>query len=169
VQDRLPNRNGMTTAHGMWSVAGTPDVRNTACMKDCVAQVKVASMLPESARPAHGNLAEQMREVGPVRGVATVAPAAHGSVIASAGAGMRDLASKGACLSCHQIDRKVIGPAFLEIAARYRGDPKAPDMLAAKIKSGGQGAWGAVPMPPAGLKDEEIARLARWIVAGAPL
>jgi cytochrome c len=168
VQKRLPNRNGMTTQHGMWSVHGQPDVKNTACMKDCVAQVKVASTLPASARPAHGNLAEQMREVGPVRGVATGAPATHQFVAAPAGAGMRELANKGACLSCHQVDRKVIGPAFLEIAAKYRGDPKAPDLLAAKIKSGGEGVWGAVSMPPATLKDEEIAQLARWIVAGAP-
>ena len=170
VQKKLPNRNGVTLDHGMWQVSGKADVRNTACMKDCPTEAKVASSLPVSARPAHGNLADQNRTIGPVRGAVTLAQATQAAPAAApAAAGMADLANKGACLSCHQIERKVVGPAFQEIAAKYKGDAKAPATLAAKIKSGGQGVWGAVPMPPApNLNDEEIGKLARWILDGAP-
>lgn len=86
VQKLMPNRNGMTTDHGMWpgpSAAkggigngGKPDVKNVACMKDCKKEVRVGSVLPDYARTAHGNLEEQNRTFGPVRGVRTVAGAA---------------------------------------------------------------------------------------------
>ena len=171
VQNKLPNRNGLTTSHGMWEVKGKPDVKAVACMKDCIPEPKITSSLPAFARPAHGNLAEQNRLVGPVRGVVTVAQAAPAAAPAAAtpGAGMQALANKGACLSCHQVDRKVVGPGFNEIAAKYKGDAKAAELLAGKIKSGSQGVWGAVPMPAAmNLDESEIARLARWIMAGAP-
>jgi cytochrome c len=172
VQGKLPNRNGLTTSHGMWSVKGKADVKAVACMKDCIPEPKVTSSLPAFARPAHGNLAEQHRTIGPVRGVVTVAqatPATAAPAAASPGAGMVALANKGACLSCHQVERKVVGPGFQDVAAKYKGDAKAADALAAKIKNGSQGVWGAVPMPPAmNLNDAEIARLARWILDGAP-
>lgn len=168
VQARLPNRDGMTTDHGMWSVKGKPDVHNVACMKDCATEVKVVSTLPEAARPAHGNLADQNRTIGPVRGVVTVAQAAA-PARPSQGAAMLQLANKGACLSCHQVETKVVGPAFKEVAAKYKGDPKAFATLSAKVKTGGQGVWGSIPMPPAqSLNDEEIAKLVRWVLDGAP-
>lgn len=82
VQKLMPNRNGMTTNHGMWPGAsaakggigngGKPDVRNVACMKNCKKEVRVGSVLPDYARTAHGNLEEQNRSFGPVRGVRTV-------------------------------------------------------------------------------------------------
>jgi cytochrome c len=169
VQKRLPNRDGMTTEHGMWSVKGKPDVHNVACMKNCATEVKVASMLPEAARPAHDNLADQNRTIGPVRGVVTVAQAAGAAPAPpSQGALMLQLANKGACLSCHQVETKVVGPAFKEVAAKYKGDAQALATLSAKVKSGGQGVWGAIPMPPAqSLNDEEIGKLVRWVLDGA--
>jgi cytochrome c len=82
VQKLMPNRYGMTTDHGMWPGAsaakggigngGKPDVKNVACMKDCKKEVRVGSVLPDYARTAHGNLEEQNRTFGPVRGVRTV-------------------------------------------------------------------------------------------------
>jgi S-disulfanyl-L-cysteine oxidoreductase SoxD len=73
VQQRLPNRNGMTTEHALWPGAGArqPDVKATACMKDCAQDVKVVSSLPDFARDAHGNLAEQNRAVGAQKGADT--------------------------------------------------------------------------------------------------
>lgn len=171
VQARMPNRNGVTTDHGMWSVKGKPDVHNVACMKDCATGAKVESSLPEVARPAHGNLADQNRVIGPVRGVVTVAQAgkAAAAPAASPGAAAQPPLAKGACLSCHQADSKLVGPGFKEIAAKYKDDPKAPAALAAKVKAGGSGNWGSVPMPPAAaLSDEEIGRVVRWILDGAP-
>jgi len=80
AQKLLPNRNGMTTAHGLWpgktlGNGGKPDVKAVACMKDCVAEPSVASFLPDFARNAHGNLAEQSRPVGAQIGANTTVPA----------------------------------------------------------------------------------------------
>jgi cytochrome c len=79
VQQRLPNRNGMTTDHGMWpgrtmGNGGKPDVRNSACMSNCATESRVASLLPDHARNAHGNLAEQSRLIGPQVGADTTRP-----------------------------------------------------------------------------------------------
>jgi len=167
VQKKLPNRAGMTSSHGMWVVHGEADVRNPPCMRDCVVEAQIASVLPAAARSAHGNLAQQNRVIGPVRGVPTVAQSASAPVAAVEQ--VHALANKGVCLSCHQVDRKLVGPGFREVAAKYRGDAQAQAQLAAKIKRGGQGAWGAVAMPPAlNLDDAEIAGLTRWILDGAP-
>ncbi|XQU69237.1 hypothetical protein OJJOAM_001968 [Cupriavidus sp. H18C1] len=74
VQRKLPNRNGMTTEHGLWPGRGKPDTRNTACMANCAGKVEVSSLIPEYARGTHGDLAAQQRGFGPVRGVATGSP-----------------------------------------------------------------------------------------------
>lgn len=81
VQKKMPNRNGMTTAHAMWpgkEFGGTakPDVQGNACMSNCAVDPKVASFLPEHVRNAHGNLAEQSRSVGAQRGADTTRPMA---------------------------------------------------------------------------------------------
>lgn len=76
VQARMPNRNGMTTKHGLWKADGKPDVKNVACMKNCDSNVEVTSFLPVYALDSHGNLAEQTRGFGATRGqVTTPAPA----------------------------------------------------------------------------------------------
>ena len=188
AQKRLPNRLGMTTDHGLWpgkglGNGGKPDVKATACMKDCAAEPKVASFLPDFARNNNGNLAEQQRLVGPQRGAdttkppaaspaaaaaaAAVATAAPRAATDSSGAAALALAQKNNCTACHGIDKKIVGPGFREIAAKYaqRGDAEA--YLAGKIKSGGQGLWGAIPMPPQTLSDAEAKVLAAWLAAGA--
>jgi len=113
VQGRLPNRNGTTRNHGLWDVKGKPDVANTACMKDCVSDVKVGSALPDHARESHGDLAEQNRGVGPGR-LSASQPAAA----AAAPMPVEELARRKACLSCHGVDNRVVGPAFKDAAAR---------------------------------------------------
>jgi cytochrome c len=70
--------------------------------------------------------------------VASVASAAPGE----------DLIKKSGCTACHQNDKKLVGPAYQEVAAKYKGDAGAAAKLAAKVKSGGSGVWGPVPMPP---------------------
>src|SRR5687767_14139163 len=69
VKLKMPNRDGFTTDHGLAGVGGKPDTRNVACMRDCVKEVRLSSQLPEYARDAHGNLAEQTRPLGPAAGV----------------------------------------------------------------------------------------------------
>jgi len=73
--------------------------------------------------------------------------------------------SKG-CLACHQVDNKVVGPAFKDVAAKYKGDSGAPAMLAAKVKAGGVGTWGQIPMPPnTTVSDEEANTLVVWVLS----
>lgn len=76
------------------------------------------------------------------------------------------LAQQKACGSCHQTEIRLVGPSFKEVAAKYRGDDGARANLAKKIKEGGVGAWGQIPMPPnPHVSDEEIAVLVDWILS----
>jgi cytochrome c len=160
VQARLPNRNGMTRNHGLWDVKGKPDVANTACMKDCATDVKLASALPEHARDSHGDLAQQDREVGPAR--AKPVSAAESTSIAIQPA---ELARRKACLSCHGIDNKVVGPAFRDVAKRYKGQDGAEAKLVQKLRGGGSGSWGPLSMPPnPDLAAADATTLARWVL-----
>lgn len=77
-----------------------------------------------------------------------------------------DLASKNGCIACHKVDTKVLGPSFKEVAVKYKGDKKAEAMLIDKVKKGGMGVWGQIPMPPnASAKDEDVKALVKWILA----
>lgn len=77
-----------------------------------------------------------------------------------------ELAQKNACTACHAVDKKLVGPAYKDVAAKYKGDAKAEAMLAEKVKKGSVGVWGQVPMPPnAGVKDEDALQLVKWILA----
>ena len=74
------------------------------------------------------------------------------------------LAANG-CLGCHTLGSRVVGPSFREVAKKYSGDAGAPARLAAKVREGGQGAWGQVPMPPnPGLSAQEAQTLVGWIL-----
>lgn len=76
------------------------------------------------------------------------------------------LATSKNCMACHAIDKKVVGPAYKDVAKKYAGDPKAAAMLAAKIMKGGSGAWGPVPMPANGqVNDAEAKKLAAWVLS----
>ena len=197
VQQRMPNRNGMTRQHALWPGktwvgAAQPDVRNIPCMADCRTEPRVASLLPDFARNAHGNLRDQNRIVGPQRGADTTQPegrtaqalAASGGATGAAGASSSaasalpskpatesaagkvalGLAQKYQCTACHAVDKKLVGPSFAEIARRHAG--KA-DYLAGKIRSGGAGVWGPIPMPPQTLPDTDLRQIAAWLAAGA--
>jgi cytochrome c len=160
AQKRLPNRGGMVRLPGLWDARGQGDVRNNACMKECPVGARVISSLPDQARGAHGNLAEQNRLIGPVRGIGTAAaaPVARGDPA-------KALAEKSGCLACHAAKLRAIGPSLAEIASRYRSDNGAETRLVAKIKSGGQGTWGNIPMPPQPqLQESDIRSLVRWIL-----
>jgi len=93
--------------------------------------------------------------------------AAIGLALASAPAlASEELAKKNACTACHAIDKKLVGPAYKEVAAKYKGDAKAPAMLEEKVKKGGVGVWGQVPMPPnPQVKDEDVKTLVKWVLS----
>ena len=76
------------------------------------------------------------------------------------------LAAANGCLTCHQIDKKLLGPGFKEVAAKYRGDKNAEATLVKKVKEGGKGGWGDMVMPPnAHVKDTDITAIVKWILA----
>ncbi|MEY3509602.1 MAG: hypothetical protein RJA56_676 [Pseudomonadota bacterium] len=84
-------------------------------------------------------------------------------------AAAKALASKSACMGCHAVDRKMVGPAYKDVAAKHKGQADAVDKVAARIKSGGSGMYGPIPMPAQpNLKPDELKLLAQWILAGAP-
>lgn len=93
--------------------------------------------------------------------------AAAGLVLAAAPAfANEELAKKNACTACHSIDKKLVGPAYKEVAKKYAGDKGAEAMLIEKVKKGGVGVWGQVPMPPnANVKDEDVKTLVKWVLS----
>ncbi len=192
VQGRLPNRKGMTTAHAMWpgkELGGQarPDVQGSSCVRDCKKDLTVKSFLPDYARNAHGQLAEQSRLVGASRGADTSRPPldnlmpkmplaltgqaqaapekiAGKSPAGAAGASaLMPLLQQNACIACHGMDNKMVGPSFRDIANKYKGRADAVNYLSGKIKAGGQGVWGNIPMPPQALSETESTRLAQWL------
>ncbi|WP_437343864.1 c-type cytochrome [Pandoraea iniqua] len=193
VQQRMPNRNGMTRAHGMWRVGDKPDTHNRACMQDCPEAGIVTSALPAYARDAHGDLAAQNRVIGPVRGVDTKLPPLSGTAaqnasvrkmaaLATLGMASPDapaqtaavtspaatLADKNGCLACHGVTDKKIGPAFSEVATKYHGQSDATEKLVAKIRAGGAGNWGSMPMPPQSqVAETDVRTMVDWILRGA--
>jgi S-disulfanyl-L-cysteine oxidoreductase SoxD len=166
VQQRLPNRNGMSTDHALWpgSSRQQPDVRATACMKDCVRDVTVASFLPDFARDAHGNLAEQNRHVGAQKGADTRRPAA--AAVAATPTAPEALLRKHHCVACHGPDNRIVGPSWREISAKYVGAADAQAYLGGKIKSGGVGVWGSIAMPAQTIGQADAAAIAQWLVQG---
>lgn len=79
-----------------------------------------------------------------------------------------DLANKNACTACHAVNKKMVGPAYQDVAKKYAGQKDAEAMLAKSIKAGGSGQWGLVPMPAQpGLSDADALTLAKWILGGA--
>jgi cytochrome c len=195
VQARLPNRNGKITDHGLWpgrslGNGGKPDVRVAqACMTHCAAEPKVTSFLPDFARNAHGNLAEQQRIVGAQRGADTTRPAPTGVLAAGAAATTTvavappatsatdpaaaahaaafRIAQQRNCTTCHGTDRKIVGPGFTEIARKYAGRADAVSYLGQKIVAGSAGVWGPVPMPAQALSESDARTLAQWLAEGA--
>ncbi len=207
VQEMLPNRNGLATDHGLWPGktlgSRTPDVAAVACMKDCETFATVTSSLPDFARNAHGNLAEQNRLVGPQRGADTAmaasAPGLATSVAAIAttpssaraspppavattalaapkqaaakptgdAVSATALTQKYACVACHGMDRKILGPGFQEVAKKYAARADGAQYLATKIRVGSSGIWGAMPMPPQSLSAAEANQIAQWLMDGA--
>ena len=79
-----------------------------------------------------------------------------------------ELAKKSNCTACHAVDKKIVGPAYQDVAKKYAGDKGAEAKLIAKVKAGGTGVWGQISMPPnSNVKDEDIKTLVRWVLAGA--
>lgn len=84
-----------------------------------------------------------------------------GNVLAS-----EALAKKHNCLACHAVDKKLVGPAYKDVAAKYKSDAGAEAKLAAKVKNGGAGTWGQIPMPPnPAVPDADIKAMVKWVLS----
>ena len=82
-----------------------------------------------------------------------------------------DIVKKARCVACHAVDKKMVGPSYREVAEKYKGQADAPALLALKVRSGGAGVWGAVPMTPndaSKISDENLKAAIEWILSGAP-
>jgi cytochrome c len=132
------------------------------------------TMTPRAMRGAVGRTVQAARRATPAGVAAIIAfsllwlagtPSAHA---ADAPHGLL-IAQRNACLGCHAIDRKLVGPSFLQVASRYKGNAQAQGLLEHKVKDGGSGVWGAIPMPshPA-MSDADIRTVVEWVLAGAP-
>ncbi|MBK9245552.1 MAG: c-type cytochrome [Burkholderiales bacterium] len=101
-----------------------------------------------------------------MRSTMLIAAVALGVAAAPAAYADEALAKKHNCTACHQIDKKAVGPAYKEVAKKYKGQADAQAKLAAKVKKGGQGVWGQIPMPPnAAVPDADIDKLVKWVLA----
>ncbi|WP_322043771.1 c-type cytochrome [Paraburkholderia sp. J67] len=89
------------------------------------------------------------------------------AVSAFAGDGLA-IAKANACMGCHAVDRRLVGPSFKDIAAKYKGDAGAQAKLEKKVRDGGAGVWGAIPMPShPGMSSGDIHDIVAWVLAGA--
>jgi cytochrome c len=156
-------------------------------MKDCATESKVASFLPDHARNAHGNLAEQNRLVGAQLGADTTRPPAQAGAAptrpagpeakpaapAKAAGGAAESAAavalfgKHNCTACHAVDKKVLGPSMQDVAKKYASRADKVEYLSGKILGGAAGAWGAIPMPAQNIPKADAQALAQWVAAGA--
>jgi cytochrome c len=86
----------------------------------------------------------------------------------SAALASETIIKKARCVACHAVDKKLVGPAYKDVAAKYRGDTGAPARLAEKVRHGGSGVWGDIPMiphPADKLSDDDLASAIKWILA----
>ena len=98
--------------------------------------------------------------------VALVVLGIAGALSAAPAAASEELAKKHACFACHAVDKKLVGPSYKDVAAKYRSDKGAEAKLVDKVKKGGTGVWGQVPMPPNGaVPDADLKALVKWIMS----
>jgi S-disulfanyl-L-cysteine oxidoreductase SoxD len=178
--------------NGVDGLKAKPDTQGSTCTKNCGSAAVVSSSIPAYAMTAHGNLAEQNRTWTSVVGLDTSKPlvedaATTNSVAkpvsiakpeaakppadapskpASAAIKTADvlpMLQKNACTACHAVSSKVMGPSFKDVSKKYAGRADAASYLAGKIKSGGGGVWGAIPMPPSAISASDADKLGKWL------
>ena len=82
---------------------------------------------------------------------------------------VNQILTKNACLACHSVENKMIGPAYREVAEKYADDENAAETIAQHVRQGSSGIWGPIPMPPnPGISDDDLAKVVEWVLAGAP-
>lgn len=90
---------------------------------------------------------------------------ASGTYAAADAAKAKQLAQKYNCLACHAVDKKLVGPSYDDVAKKYKGDSGAEAKLIGKVKNGGSGVWGQIPMPPNSVPDADVKTMVEWILS----
>jgi len=91
---------------------------------------------------------------------------AAGAVLSLPAQASEELAKKYMCLTCHPVDKKLVGPAYHDVAVKYKGDKGAEAKLVEKVKKGGVGVWGQIPMPPNDkVPDADLKTLVKWVLS----
>jgi cytochrome c len=151
----------------VWAADGAQSVEERIAQ---VGRVVVAGSEPVEAVSAPAP-AEQMAAEPAAEAASEAAPTAESVPVAAEAesapaADVLALANSSGCMACHQVSVKVVGPAYQDVAAKYSGDAAARDMLIDKVKNGGVGTWGQIPMPPHGhVADADIATLVDWVLS----
>ena len=127
---------------------------------------KPAAPAPQAGMQGSAPTAAAPAAAAPIPAAAATPPATAAPAAAASGGDVQALAQARGCLGCHGIDNKIVGPAYKDIAAKYAGDAGAAERLVAKVKNGGSGVWGDVPMPPnSAVSDEDIKKLVDWVLS----
>ena len=91
---------------------------------------------------------------------------AAGAVVSLPAQASEELAKKYMCLTCHTVDKKLVGPSYHDVAVKYKGDKGAEAKLVDKVKKGGVGVWGQIPMPPNDkVPDADLKALVKWVLS----
>jgi cytochrome c551/c552 len=152
----MPAYGGVVGAEGVWMIVSylkaqpVPSVVPTTSYENPDGRAGVAPAVGAASAPAR--LPEASAKVG--------------EALAGERPGVEGMLAKYACTACHTVDTKVIGPSFAEVAAKYRGQKDVLQKLAEKVRNGGSGAWGQIPMPPnPSLPDKDLHTIIEWILA----
>ena len=164
---KMPAHDKVKPFPGLMSVKGTPDVHNVACMKDCAKDVKVSASLPAGfVENLYGDIRDNFRGLQTMNEQAPPASELPGNATSKAAIDVPALLGTYACSACHALDHKLVGPAFQDVAAKYQGNAGAVQHLTDKIRKGGAGVWGPIPMPPqSGPSDAELAAIIHWVLS----
>lgn len=149
---------------------GNPDLTDTEVARAVVYMANAAgATFKEPAAPA--TTAVAATSASPIASAVAATPATPPAAAPAAAAAPLDMKTaeammqKDGCAACHAVDKKIVGPAYQDVAAKYRGDKDALTKLVQKVKAGGSGVWGAVPMPPnAQVSEADIKALVSWIL-----
>ena len=182
-KDTLPKVEMPAAKHyvlfeGLMRIDGKPDTNNTACMKDCARDVKVAKRLPDGfIENMYGDIRDNFNPLYAMNSVephtlaaATAAAAASAAASSTADTKGWQVVQDNGCTACHGVSEAIIGPAFHAVGEKYKADPEAGSKhLHQKIREGGAGVWGQIPMPPQpALSDADLDTVVKWVLAGAP-
>jgi S-disulfanyl-L-cysteine oxidoreductase SoxD len=175
---KAPTRDTMKPYPPMMHIRGKSKVQNTACMRNCAKDVKVTSSLPKGfVKNMYGDISDNFRGLETMnerQPPADELPAGSTTAVktgtkTAAADPAPQLIHKYGCVACHSVDHKIVGPAFREVAAHYQGKADAVTHLTHKIRHGGSGVWGQIPMPPqVGPSDKELADIIHWVLAQKP-